>query len=134
MKTSLILGAAVGALALAVLFVHAPEAVASGKACFWSRNIQNTRSPNDTTVYVQVSGGDVYELKLFARCQDVSWSSHRLHLRTHGSSQICEGSGLNVEVVSARTPSSTFPRKCQVTGVRRLTQQEAAALPANARP
>jgi hypothetical protein len=57
-------------------------------------------------------------------------------VHTRGSSRICEGRGMNVEIVPSRTPStpSGSSRKCSVNNVRRLTPDEAAALPANARP
>jgi hypothetical protein len=111
------------------------KAPARRNSCFWPRDVRNSRAPDTRTVYLRVNSNDIYELKLFSPCQDVTWGSSTVALRTRGSSQVCEGSGLNVEVVPTRTLStSSSRRRCQVTSVRKLTPDESAALPRNARP
>jgi hypothetical protein len=132
----------VGFAALVVLLIASwpiDQAGARGRSCFWSRDIRNVRSGwSNNTVNVRVAGGDVFQLRLFSSCPDISWSP-RISLRTRGGSHICEGSGLNVEVVpnsrSGRSSrNSSFRNRCRVSSVRRLTRDEVAALPGSARP
>ena len=134
-RVTILVGLGATALALATVSPPARSAsAAASNACFWSRDVLSTRSPNNTTVYLRVSGKGTWELKLFSPCPDVSWSN-RVALRTRGGDRICEGRGLNVEVVANRTPTNPGPRsRCKVTSVRQLTTAEAQALPARARP
>jgi hypothetical protein len=131
----------IGMAAVAALVIDlspSAQAAASGRSCFWSRDVRNVKSSDfERTVNVRVTRNEVFQLKLFSSCRDISWSS-RIELRTRGSGHICEGSGLNVEVVPdrrlGRTSRSASQRRCQVTSVRRLTPEEVAALPPSARP
>ena len=88
---NLILIAALGAAALGLTATTAATAKApSGppKACFYARNVRGFSAPTEDTVYLRVSGQDVYEAKLFADCTDIDWAQH-IALRSRGSSWIC---------------------------------------------
>jgi hypothetical protein len=128
-----IVGLIAAVLALGIVSAARAQGAASGRSCFYSRDIRNIRSSDATTVNVRVTRNDVYQLKLFARCPDISWS-HGIQLRTRGGSQICEGSGLNVEVLPSRSMSSSVRSKCHVSNIRRLSPDEVSALSASARP
>lgn len=118
-------------LAVGLLMAPAVGAHAAGGACFRTNNVRAFRSVDDRTAYIRVSGGEVYELKLFATCLGVTWS-HGVALRSRGAnSSVCEGTGHWVEIY---TRSGGLNRKCQVSEVRKLTAGEVAALPARARP
>ena len=134
-RVTILVGLGATALALATIAPPARSAsAATSNACFWSRDVLSTRAPNNTTVYLRVSGKGTWELKLFSPCPDVSWSN-RVALRTRGSDRVCEGRGLNVEVIPNRTPTSPGSRsRCKVTSVRQLTSAESQALPASSRP
>jgi hypothetical protein len=100
-------------------------------ACFWSENINNFAAHDDKALYLLVGVRDVYELKMFGNCFDLSWL-HHIGLQTHGMSDICEGSNPDVEIVVHEVGLGHM--RCPVTSVRRLTPEEVAALPKDARP
>jgi hypothetical protein len=117
-------------LALGCLLASSP-ALAAGKSCFYARNVGGFSAPNDRTLYVRAGVRDVYELKLFSTCLDIGWVNS-LALVSRPSSFICEGSNVDVDVV---TRGSGFGRqRCPVTTVRKLTPEEIAALPKRDRP
>lgn len=99
-------------------------------SCFWTRSVDSFRSIDNQTVYVRVSGRDVYELKLFAPCQDVDWA-HHIGLRSRGSSNVCEGKPTTLEIY---VRSIANRQRCPVDSVRHLSPEEVRALPAAARP
>jgi hypothetical protein len=136
----------VGLAALLALTIDSSgfaQGAAQGRSCFRSRDIRSAVSPDMKTVNLRVLNNEVYQLTLFASCPDVIWSRN-VALRTSASDRICEGSGLNVDVLtnqsltrssSASRAMNTSPRsRCKVTNVRLLTKDEVAALPARARP
>ena len=118
------------AMAAALAAACPASAAAPGRSCFWAHSVDGFRSIDNRTVYVRANMHEVFELKLFAPCLDVDWS-HRIGLRTRGSSSICEGSGNAVDVI---VRSTAHRQHCPVTTVRKLTPTEVAALPPGARP
>lgn len=104
----------------------------TGRSCFWPRNIRGFRSIDNRTVFVRASGRDIWALELFSPCQGVDWA-HRVSLQARGSSQICEGRANWVNLY-VRQAGGGRPRRCSVSSVRRLSPDEAANLPARARP
>ena len=74
---------------------------------------------------------DVYELKMFGNCFDLSWL-HHIGLQSHGMSNICEGSNPDVDVIVRDI--GIGHQRCPVTSVRKLPPAEIAALPRDARP
>jgi hypothetical protein len=107
------------------------DPVKPAPACFWARNVDNFAAENDErTVNLRVGVHDVYQLTLFAPCQDIDWNQH-IVLRSRGSDWICEGSNLDAEI---DTHTSIGPQRCPVTSVRKLSPAEIAALPKDGRP
>lgn len=102
----------------------------SGNACFWPRSIQGFRSVDNQTVYLRVSR-NIWALEFFAPCLGVDWA-HNIGLRSRTGGTICEGRGNSVQVVSGGRAFG--PQRCSVHNIRRLTAEEAAALPPHARP
>jgi hypothetical protein len=102
-------------------------------ACFWRRMISGFGASDDNTLYVRVGVRDVYELKLFSNCFDLSWV-HRVGLQSIGGfgSDICEGTNPGIDVVVRDIGIGR--QRCPVTSVRKLTPPEIAALPKTARP
>lgn len=118
-----------GAASLPVTTTADP--VKPAPACFWARNVDNFAAENDErTVNLRVGLHDVYQLKLFAPCQDIDWNQ-RIALRSRGSDWICEGDNLDAEI---DTHSPIGPQRCPVISVRKLNPAEIAALPKDARP
>src|SRR5262249_4873865 len=102
----------------------------SGNSCFWPRSIRGFRSVDNRTVYLRVSR-DVYALEFFAPCLGVDWAQG-VGFRSRTGGTICEGRGNAVEItVRGRAIGR---QRCSVNNIRRLTPDEVAALPPNARP
>ena len=99
-------------------------------ACFWARDVNGFAAVDDRTVNLRIGVHDVYQLKLFGNCPDIDWSM-RIGIKSRGSSWICEGNGLDLELVS---PSPIGPERCPVTSVRKLTTEEVTAIPKRQRP
>jgi len=130
MTRSLLLAAA-GCAALAALGAGPALAAPAAKAhqqCFYARNVDNFTPVDERTVNIRVGVKDVYQLDLFAPCNDLKWNE-TIAIRSRGSSWIC--SGLDVELIS---PTPIGPQRCPVRSLRKLTPEEVAALPAKQRP
>jgi hypothetical protein len=127
------LRAALALVTTAVLAASsAVAAPTSGRACFWVRDARSPlRSIDGHTVYVGV-GRETWALEIFNRCPDVD-QAPRTALRSRtGNGRICEGRPSDARI-HVRSPAGVN-RRCSVHSVRRLTAEEAAALPPRARP
>ena len=100
-------------------------------SCFWANRIENFAAADDQTLYLRVGQRDVYQAKLFASCFNIGWV-HRIGLVSRSSSLICEGPNPNVDVVTRDVAAGR--QRCPVTGIRKLTPDEVAALPKGSRP
>lgn len=126
------------AAALAMGLAAAPTTLAKSAAepaakpargqCFWTRQVTGFASNDERIVNVRVGVRDVYQLEMLGRCEDVTWNNE-IAIVSRGSSHIC--SGLDAEIIS---PTTIGPRRCAVKSVRKLTAEEAKALPKRARP
>jgi hypothetical protein len=122
--------AAVSAAALLAAALAAPPRPAP--ACFWIRNITNFAASDTSTLYLRVGGNQVWRLQLFSNCIDLDWV-HHLAIRSRGvGSNVCEGPNPGIDVVVRDIAIGR--QSCPVTDVRKLTPDEVAALPKNARP
>jgi len=101
---------------------------AAPRQCFRTQDVHGFAAQDETVVNVQVGVRDVYRLELVSPCRDVNWAQG-VALRSRGGSSIC--TGLDAELI---VPSPIGPTTCPVRTVRRLTPEEAAALPSRARP
>jgi hypothetical protein len=115
-------------VALAPLGAAAAAPAPQSRACFHPTNVSGFRAPDDKTVYVRVGVRDVYQMEMLAACPEIDWTEH-IGIRTRGSEWIC--SGLDVDLIS---PSSIGPHLCAVKVLRKLTPEEAKALPAKSKP
>jgi hypothetical protein len=106
----------------------APPRTGRHQQCFYSRDINGFRAADDSHVYIRVGVRDIYAFTLLGPCPDVKWTEH-LALKTTGSNFIC--SGLDADLI---VPSSIGPQRCPVRDIRKLTPEEAKALPAKLRP
>jgi len=105
----------------------------AARACFWRRNIDNFAAVDDTKLYLRTNVHDVYELQLFSHCLDLDWV-HHVELNSFGAFEpmICEGPNPGIDVVVRDIGIGRM--RCPITGVRKLTPPEIAALPKQARP
>jgi hypothetical protein len=100
-------------------------------SCFWADRIENFAAVDEQNLYLRVGNHDVYRAKLFSTCLELNWV-HHVALVSHSSSLICEGPNLDVDVVIRDIAAGR--QRCPVTDIRKLTPDEVAALPKDARP
>ena len=138
MKKSLAALASLAVLSAAAVAPPAERAVAQpapprpAPACFWIRNVDGFAANDTRTLYLRVGMNQVWELKLFANCLNLDWV-HHLGIRNRGAgSNVCEGPNPGIDIVVRDVAIGR--QSCAVTGVRRLSPDEIAALPKNARP
>lgn len=103
-------------------------APAAPRHCFNQSDVQGFRAVDRSTVNMRVGVGDIYQIKLLGVCPDVKWAEG-IALETRGSTQICTGLDLTIHA-----PGPTGPQECAAESIRKLSDAEAAALPAGARP
>ncbi len=135
MKQTILAGAAVLALAAAAMLAGSEAQAqghgdASGKACFYARNISSWAPAGRDTVYLRVHINDVYQLKLLGDCPNIDWVNG-IGIEHRGSSWIC--TGLDAELL-VRQVGGGPPLRCPVTSIRKLSKEEAAALPPKQHP
>jgi hypothetical protein len=127
-----------GALIAAVLaFAAAAGGVAAqpsraptpARPCFLQRNLTSWKEAGDRQVYLKVGVNDIYELALDAPCWNLRWAE-RLGIENRGSSSVCTGDTV-ILVVPDRAMGTD---RCFARVLRRLTPEQAAALPPKQRP
>lgn len=132
MLASVVIGlAATLALGVSAQPVGVPPLPKPKPSCFWANRIENFAAVDDENLYLRVGPRDVYQAKLFASCFDISWV-HRIGLVSRSSSLICEGPNQDVDVLVRDIAAGR--QRCPITSLRKLTPDEAAALPKGARP
>ncbi len=102
------------------------------KACFFAHELSSWREAGDKTVNLRVGVSDVYQLKLLAPCPDLPFAESIGVETSNGSSNIC--SGLDISLIVPSSVTHTVPQRCMATSLRRLTPEEAKALPAREKP
>ena len=100
------------------------------KQCFYSRNISSWAPADRSTVNLRVSVSDVYQLKLLGDCPNLDWVEG-IGLEHRGSPWIC--SGLDAELIVPQ-PGGGSPLHCAVSSIRKLSKEEARALPPKQHP
>jgi hypothetical protein len=121
---------AIAAALVALVPLGAAEAKPASKdrACFHASNVSGFRAPDDKTVYVRVGVRDIYQMEMMGSCPQIDWAE-KIGIRTRGSEFIC--SGLDADLIS---PTSIGPQRCPVRMLRKLSPEEAKALPPKSKP
>jgi hypothetical protein len=95
------------------------SAQSDGRQCFRADQVNGFNAIDDDTVDVSVGASRVYRLELFGPCPDVDWSQ-RIGIRARGGSNwVCRG--IDAELI---VPSAIGPSQCQVSSIRRLSEEE----------
>lgn len=100
-----------------------------GRACFFVQEVDSFASSDDRRVYVRTGRSEVFELTTMG-CSNVDWSHQIGIVPRGGGSSVC--SSMDAELIVPGLPGGRAT--CPVTGVRRLTDTEVAALPERDRP
>lgn len=121
---------AIAAALVALVPLAAAEAKPASKdrTCFHASNVSGFRAPDDKTVYVRVGVRDIYQMEMMGSCPQIDWAE-KIGIRTRGSEFIC--SGLDADLIS---PTSIGPQRCPVRMLRKLSPEEAKALPPKSKP
>ena len=102
----------------------------AAQACFYSRDVSSWAPVDRSTVNIRVHANEVYQLKLLGECPNVDWVNG-IGLEHRGSPWVC--SGLDAELLVAQ-PGGGIPFRCPVSTIRKLSKEEAAALPPKQHP
>ena len=131
MRPFLILAAlSLGATAACAPTTPGMAQTGAARECFFVQQVRSFASSDDRRVYVETGSNEVFELQTFG-CSNVDWSnSIGIRTTTGGGSSVC--SGLDAELIVPDLPGGRTT--CPVTGVRRLSDAELAALPERDRP
>lgn len=124
------------ALALAAAFaagsaLAAPAApapskdAAKGRQCFFSRDWNGWKAPDDKTIIIRVGLHDYYKLGLTNRCPELKDPSARIISIVRGSSSICGPLDLDLKVAT----SPGFATPCLVKSMTKMTPEEVKATP-----
>jgi len=101
------------------------------RACFMSDRIINFRAGQSPSLYVKALGGDVFELQSTGYCRDLdSSNSIGFSPLTGSSERTCVGDSIDINVSVAGASSN----RCRARVVRKLSEEEVAALPSRYRP
>lgn len=93
-----------------------------GRQCFLVSQVNGFTPIDRDTVDVRVSTREVFRLELIGACQDIDWAL-RVGIRARGGGAwVCQG--LDAEIVA---PGPLGPQVCQVSSIRRLTDEEIEA-------
>jgi len=116
--------------AVLMLLLPAAANAASQQAptrdCFLSRNWQGWSAPRDADVlYLRVQGNNIFRANLTPGTRVHRYGGDYLVNQIHGSSWICSALDLDL----ALTSYGGFPRAIVVTNLRKLSAEEAAAIP-----
>ena len=138
MKT-LIAAIAVAALAgLAIAAEPAPHAhgvdanTNAGKSCFRTSDIRSHKLTEDS-IYLRVGAKDVYRLETTGNCKGGHFDTDPLVIDPAPvNGMVCSPVDLTLKI--GRSNDLSMPTGCIVRGMRKLTPQEVAALPAKLRP
>jgi hypothetical protein len=94
--------------------------------CFLTRDLRNHTVGDAHTLYFDVNGRDVYAVTTAGACLAAATSSDPIVMVDRGSNgRICSAIDWDISVGGAR---------CIVSGMRKLTPEEAKALPKGVRP
>jgi hypothetical protein len=117
------------AAALGLAPARAQPTKAPPRACFFKQELNSWKEVGDRQVNLKVSVRDIYQVALDAPCLNIRWTQ-RLGIEDRGSNSICTG-----DLVTLIVPDQpTGPDRCFGRVTRKLTPEEAAALPPKDRP
>jgi hypothetical protein len=124
---------AAGLIAAGVVLSLLPAVAAAQPApprqCFFQRQLNGWKEVGDRQVNLRAGVRDIYQVALDAPCWNLKWAQ-RLGIENRGSSSVCTGDTV-VLVVPDRTMGTD---RCFARVLRKLTPEEAAALPLKQRP
>ncbi len=134
-KPSIAIAAALlSALATGQTFAADPAPAPPAKPhyeCFYSSEWQGWRAPDARTLYMRVNGRDIWKAEMSDDCSMLRGIGVHLVTRFHGTSTVCSPLDLDITVAD---DTSIGRETCIVKTLRKLTKEEAAAIPRKDQP
>ncbi len=116
--------AAAAALGLAgTALADAPVKV-PGAPCFFSRNWDSWRSPDENTIYLRVGLKDVFRVDLSAGSRMLTYSDSHLISHMRGTDSVCSALDLDLKVSDGSIVEPLF-----VKSITKLTPEQITAIP-----
>ena len=124
---ALLIGAAlaVGSAGLAQAATPAAGGPAKTNTCFFSRNWDGWRAPDENTLYLRVGVRDIYRVDLSSGSRLLTWPSSHLISRLWGTSSICSPLDLDLSV----SDGGGFREFLIAKAITKLSREEVAAIP-----
>jgi hypothetical protein len=119
------------ALLLSPVVRAQPEQPNRGQACFFSRNFEQWRSPDPSTIIIRVGINRFYRLDLSAPCPTLQFPDARLISVFRGSDSIC--GPLDWDLRVTQYPAG-ITEQCIVKSMTQLTPEQVATIPTRFRP
>jgi hypothetical protein len=99
--------------------------------CFFITQYEHWRAPDANTIYVRVQNHRYYRLGLSQACPALKWPNAYLNVKPRGGETICHASDW---ILTVSMGKQGINEPCIVKTMTLLTQQQADALPRQARP
>jgi hypothetical protein len=116
---------AAGSALAAPASTGASKAPAKGGQCFFSRDWNGWRAPDDRTIIIRVGLHDYYKLGLSNRCPELRDPAAHIINIMRGSSTICGPLDLDLKVSTGQG----FATPCLVKSMSKMTPEEVKATP-----
>lgn len=123
MKTRLLL-AAVAALGLAGAAQAAAPDAKPKTSCFFTRNWDGWRSPDENTIYLRVNVRDIWKIDLASGSSLLTWPDSHLINEVRGTDSVCSPIDLDLKVANDHIVEPLF-----IKAITRLTAEQVAAIP-----
>lgn len=101
-----------------------PTGVSNTRQCFWNSQVTGFSDAGPDRAIVNIGARESWELELSPGCPDVDYAQ-RIAIVPRGGSRICSGATVELVVPDA---SGSSARRCLVRSVRKLSDEEAAAV------
>ena len=128
LRAALIAGAAVATLGAGSAMAGSGQSL-SGRDCFSTSDWQGWSSPAPDILYLRVRIHDIYEVRLSGGSHQLQYPGAHLINEVRGSNRVCSAIDLDLSV-----GDNGFVQKLIPQSIRKLSPEEAAAIPKKFRP
>jgi hypothetical protein len=109
----------------------ADASAAKNRACFFSRNFQTWKAPDNRTMYIRVGMTNYYKLEMAGTCYGLTGINPHLVTTFRGTDSVC--SALDWDLKVAQSPNSPAVA-CIVKTMTPMTAEEVSAIPKKFKP
>lgn len=132
MNKAIRLGATIVLAALAATGARAADSGSAPRpSCFSSRDFENWKAPDASTILIRVRSNRFYRLDLAGKCQELLFPGAYLVTKFQGSNYICSALDWDLHVRQTGVGGSVG---CIVKNMTELSPAEVAAIPPKFKP